>query len=66
MPDNANGHLAEISESLKVIRGDINVLARRIDEMPARLRREFRLAAARDQARAATDLVTRLEAETRT
>ncbi len=65
-----NGYMEEIRDSLKEIRGeitdmrgDINSLARRMDELPARLDRQIRASVARDQARAATELADRLEAE---
>ena len=52
-----------VSHQLTEMRKDINVLTRRMDELPARLERQIRVAVARDQARAATALVERLEQE---
>ena len=52
-----------VSHQLTEIRRDLNVLTRRMDELPARLERQIRVAVARDQARAATALVERLEQE---
>ena len=62
MSNSNNGHLEEIRNSLQAIQGDLHVLARRMDSLPARLERLIRIAVAEDQARASSELAERLRA----